>query len=373
MRSPNTRNLRIAAASILIAGVALWGLAPDRRLDLLPLVQRVVAISDRFQGGSSSIHPSVSEGRIRFRYVLDSSVRYPWAGINLRLADSSQEPLDLRSWRALRVHVTASPHVPLRIQLLSDDFAPGQTARDSTRQVYHIVEHVPSERAQEFPWESFQIPSWWRDQNRRDDLQRLDLLDRLRSIEFHNGFTTRRSDTASIELVTLELVGSNHPARIAAILLCVAGASILAWSLRRRKGGAPAPAPTVPQPARVVLDDPRARQREALLTALGRSFSDPELGLDSFAASQGLSPRLVSTLLKEATSLHFKGALNELRLSEAARLLCESRANVSEIAFAVGFQNASHFGRAFRERFGQSPSDYRSERGVDGAAGEPSA
>jgi AraC-like DNA-binding protein len=363
--SPNTRILRIVATTLLVAGMALWGLAPDRCLDLLPRVQRVVGISDRFQGGGSSIHPSVSEGRIRFRYVLDSATRYPWAGINLRIADSSQEPLDLRSWRALRVHAAASSHAPLRIQLLSDDLAPGADVRDSTRPVYHIVEYSPSERPQELAWEAFQIPSWWRDQNRREELQRLDLLDRLRSIEFHNGFSTRRSDTATIDLISLELVGTNHAARIGAVLLVLAAVSILGWSFRSSKE-VPRPVPLVPDPARVVLDDPRARQREALLVALSRSFPDPELGLESFAASQGLSPRLVSALLKEATSLHFKGALNELRLNEAARLLRETRGNISEIAFAVGFQNASHFGRAFRERFGQSPSDYRGERPPEG-------
>jgi AraC-like DNA-binding protein len=32
---------------------------------------------------------------------------------------------------------------------------------------------------------------------------------------------------------------------------------------------------------------------------------------------------------------------------------------VTEIAFLHGFNNASHFGRVFRERYGTTPSDYR--------------
>lgn len=118
----------------------------------------------------------------------------------------------------------------------------------------------------------------------------------------------------------------------------------------------------------MVLDDARAHQRELLVEALRRNFSNPDLGLETFASEQGMSPRLVASLLKEATGLHFKGALNELRLTEAARLLRESKANVSEIGFAVGFQNASHFGRAFRERFGCSPSEHRNLAKLDETA-----
>jgi AraC-like DNA-binding protein len=32
---------------------------------------------------------------------------------------------------------------------------------------------------------------------------------------------------------------------------------------------------------------------------------------------------------------------------------------VTEIAFLHGFNNASHFGRVFRERYQATPSDYR--------------
>jgi len=33
--------------------------------------------------------------------------------------------------------------------------------------------------------------------------------------------------------------------------------------------------------------------------------------------------------------------------------------HVSEIAFAWGFNDLSHFGRVFREHFGMSPRDFR--------------
>lgn len=363
MTPSNHKGFRAIAFSLVVAGAALWHFAPERRLDLLRRVQQVQAISDRFHGGTSNSHAALIPGGIRFQFALDDPDRHPWAGINLRLADSSHPPIDLGAWRALRVRTVSTPHTPLRIQLLSDDLPPGATQRDSIHPLYHIVEYSPSNEPQEFAWGTFQIPSWWRDQTQRVDQQRLDLLDRLRSIEIHNGFSTVGPDSSSIDLLAIELVGPNRVLQGLGLLLVLLGTGALIWTVRTKRSSHPMGEPLpLPGPSPVTLDDPRARQRESLLAALRKSFSDPELNLESFAATQGLSSRLVSTLLKEATSLHFKGILNELRLTEAARLLREDRGNVSEIGFAVGFQNASHFGRAFREKFGKSPSDYRNEQ-----------
>jgi AraC-like DNA-binding protein len=55
------------------------------------------------------------------------------------------------------------------------------------------------------------------------------------------------------------------------------------------------------------------------------------------------------------------------RLEECARAL-EDRAQfgrtITEIAFQNGFNDASHFGRVFREQFGCTPREYRQRRGA---------
>lgn len=51
--------------------------------------------------------------------------------------------------------------------------------------------------------------------------------------------------------------------------------------------------------------------------------------------------------------------LKERKLQKAAERLTVSKARLGEIAFDCGFNNLSHFSKAFKTRFGTSPSEYR--------------
>ena len=56
--------------------------------------------------------------------------------------------------------------------------------------------------------------------------------------------------------------------------------------------------------------------------------------------------------------------LLQKRLDYSAALLCNSRMNVTEIAFDSGFEDVSHFSRVFKERFDVSPLAYREKTGA---------
>ena len=51
--------------------------------------------------------------------------------------------------------------------------------------------------------------------------------------------------------------------------------------------------------------------------------------------------------------------VNEFRLNQAAALLSSTEQNITEIAGAFGFNSASYFGKLFREKYGQSPLQFR--------------
>jgi AraC family transcriptional regulator, exoenzyme S synthesis regulatory protein ExsA len=54
--------------------------------------------------------------------------------------------------------------------------------------------------------------------------------------------------------------------------------------------------------------------------------------------------------------------LLDQRLECSARLLTSTSMNVTEIVFECGFEQPSHFSRAFKAKFGRTPSEYRQTR-----------
>lgn len=88
------------------------------------------------------------------------------------------------------------------------------------------------------------------------------------------------------------------------------------------------------------------------------------LSLEQYAQ---LSNRSLSTFKRDFQKL-FKTApgkwLLEKRLIHAKRLLAEHNRSISDASFESGFENASHFSRSFKKRFGVSPSEIRHEKSV---------
>ncbi|QQO17744.1 helix-turn-helix domain-containing protein [Bradyrhizobium diazoefficiens] len=110
---------------------------------------------------------------------------------------------------------------------------------------------------------------------------------------------------------------------------------------------------------------PSSTHRSALLYRLKAHIrarlSDPELSPAETAAALGISPRYVNDLLADEDMSFQRYVLAE-RLAQCRRDLASAvlaHRHISEIAFAWGFNDLSHFGRVFREHFGMSPRDFR--------------
>lgn len=80
------------------------------------------------------------------------------------------------------------------------------------------------------------------------------------------------------------------------------------------------------------------------------------------AASVAMSRSTLYRRLGTLTGRSPMDVLREYRLDQAAQWLEQTDANVSEIAYGVGFKSVPHFCARFRERHGHSPSAYRKAR-----------
>jgi YesN/AraC family two-component response regulator len=87
-------------------------------------------------------------------------------------------------------------------------------------------------------------------------------------------------------------------------------------------------------------------------------FSEP-VSLSGVAQEAGLSRFHFCRLFRHETGTSFHVYLQRLRVSRALELLRDPYLRVSEVAYAVGFNDVSHFHRTFRKAVGQSPTKYR--------------
>ncbi len=88
-------------------------------------------------------------------------------------------------------------------------------------------------------------------------------------------------------------------------------------------------------------------------------MANSNFGTEWLADEVGLSPRQLRRKLKDLTDLSTAGYIRSMRLKRAAQLLEEQAGNVSEVAYAVGFQDPKHFSKLFRQVFGVAPSKIR--------------
>lgn len=143
-------------------------------------------------------------------------------------------------------------------------------------------------------------------------------------------------------------IGQEH-----AVRLSEQAVDLVAMALGERLDGRPLPSST---------------HRSALLYRLKAHIrahlADPGLSLAATARALGISPRYVNDLLSDEKTSFQRYVLSE-RLGHCRRDLSSpmlAHRHVSEIAFAWGFNDLSHFGRVFREQYGMSPRDWRHDK-----------
>jgi AraC-like DNA-binding protein len=105
----------------------------------------------------------------------------------------------------------------------------------------------------------------------------------------------------------------------------------------------------------------RASRLRAIKDDVSSGFASHDLSVQNIAFQHGITPRYVQMLF-EGEGTTFSEFVLARRLEHAFALLtapAHSNLRIAEIALASGFSDISYFNRAFRRRFGDTPSGVR--------------
>ena len=83
------------------------------------------------------------------------------------------------------------------------------------------------------------------------------------------------------------------------------------------------------------------------------------ISLDEIATEIGMNRSAFCSYFKRHKGMTFSQFVTQYRLNTACKLLKHSQKQVSEICFAVGFNDIPHFNRVFKKSQGITPKEYR--------------
>ena len=112
------------------------------------------------------------------------------------------------------------------------------------------------------------------------------------------------------------------------------------------------------QPSKITISSPDEHFLQKAINVIEKHISDPDLDIEGFASRVGVSRMQLYRKFNALTNMTVKEFIRSIRLKRAAQLLMEKKLTVTEIAYAVGFRDLSHFRKCFRQEYGMSASEY---------------
>jgi AraC-like DNA-binding protein len=330
-------------------------------------------ITDAILGGTSTIRilEPVRES-LRFDFRITPAASYPYVAAELVLEDGQGKavPADLSTYTTVTFVATCVPANSLLFSVST--FAPGI----STPGVFHtypspLTYFSCSERGTPVSLDltRLTIPPWWFQASKVDPSRQSYDLGQVGRFVFGVSQKSPREVDSRVEISEFTLHGRDYRYLVALAVILVLGWSAFAvWFLRAHSRALVASLDAQLKNDRqfvayrqLTLEPFKDKEKAAILHYIGTHYMDPELDMGSVTARIGADREKINEILKTELGMTFTAYVNQLRLTEAARLLTgQAGTPIADIAFSVGYANVSYFNKLFKEEYGCTPKAFRS-------------
>lgn len=122
------------------------------------------------------------------------------------------------------------------------------------------------------------------------------------------------------------------------------------------------PSPSVHANRQAVLNNDKIAEKVAEWVEK-HGYRQAGITIKILSKELGINRTYLSNFINEMYGTNFNGWINELRVKEAKKKMCESpELSLSEVADFVGFADSAHFSKQFKQNEGVSPSVWRRNR-----------
>ena len=95
-----------------------------------------------------------------------------------------------------------------------------------------------------------------------------------------------------------------------------------------------------------------------LIVLINENLDDTDYSVEKLCRELGVGRTKLYTKVKDNTGQALGDLIRDIRLNKAAHLLRTTDMNITEVIYDVGFGSNSHFSKAFKARFGMTPTEY---------------
>ncbi|MES2825695.1 MAG: helix-turn-helix transcriptional regulator [Pseudomonadota bacterium] len=311
-------------------------------------------------------------GTIEYDFFLSSQEPFPYTHYSMYFVNAIQSfvQVDLTRYSNIAFKIQCDPKNVLLLVLFSFDEKVTILNDMTTRRVSSIAFSCDKHWSEvSIDFDDLDTPHWWLDRYGFEFSDTSYQLNKTMGFAWVNSLQSPLNTPSHVRLTDIKLQGKDFR------YLYGAGALALAiwilffiWQIRRYLVVL-----TIELKEKVRKDQPllaykklsiepqKDKEKGSLLRYVATEYANPELSLEMAAATLGINRTKINDILKDELGLTFSTYLNKLRLTEAARLLSENNeANISEIAYSVGYNNVSYFSKLFKQEYDCAPKTFKS-------------